>query len=198
MNMKMDEEELTDKQKVALARREWERQQIRNVIDGPVSYLMSKLTFANVLKLADANMEFSMPCWSDEMYRRLGWKNVRYGELTIMADMNGHTVCVSNQCKSEGVFAIRYGGKTELKAVQDLIGQVINIEVLTSAEFVKLLSPDTSLIATDQIKSFHVCKCHGDKTPLSKQCMCHWCHTCDGVKPEYAEQYRNSEWYKEV
>lgn len=191
-------DENSDIHKAALADRTWKRQQITNLMNGPISYLMGVLAFADVLKLAKANVGFSTPNWDDEMFRLLGWKDAYWDDFGISATMNGHVVRVSNRCEKNSIFAIRHGGKIELKPYQHLTGQIMGIEILTPIDFAKTIISDTALIASKRITEFHVCSCYGDNTPLDKQCMCNWCHTCNGVKPEYAEKYRNSQWYKET
>ena len=177
----------------AIARRQQERDEyISSVSAGRIMYLMGRTTFAKLLIAADANVSFDEPNWAEEMPHRLGWTNLLFLDLGITAMFGKDKIFVSNVCEQEGVFEIRYGGPATLPMYKILTDHVIGIRLLTAQEFAVLI-PERKIETTRSVREFHVCKC----SPPSEDCMCDFCHTCNGVKPEYADKYRNSPWYKE-
>jgi hypothetical protein len=84
-------------------------------------------------------------------------------------------------------------GRLGLHAVA---GKVLGVRRVSVDEICQRLLAQPSKRTREPVaqKTFHVCQCE----PPPEACMCHWCHTCHGVKPEYAEKYRKSPWYVEV
>lgn len=178
----------------AIARRQQERDEyISSISAGRIMYLMGPATFAKLLIAANANVSFDEPNWAEEYPHRLRWTNLLFLELGITAMFGKDKIFVSNECKQEGVFEIRYGGPATLPAYKILTDHVIGIKLLTVEEFAALIPKEQAGTARSAQYEFHVCKCD----PPPEPCMCDFCHTCRGVKPEYADKYRNSPWYKE-
>jgi len=179
----------------ALADRRRFREEYALLCDGPVSYFMSILTYGDLLKEVAPDVNFGTPAMWSEYYRRLGWDpdSVTFlGDTVVEAKMGECKVTVSNRCRNEGVFVIRRGGPATIPQLSTLAGQILDIQVLTVKEFAALI-PKTETPSPDKRKPFIVCTCE----PPPEMCMCDWCHDCGGVKREYAEKYRASQWHVE-